>query len=382
MNLLTSYLKALHVKYTSKYAEHMYKTTPQRNTLWGLAQMLQRYGIDSIALRIEDKEKVKDLEMPWIAETEDGFVIVLSVCNDEVSYVGPKGKSKSDFETFKDFWTGVTLVPTDASNAVEPDYAKHLKDVVIERGLKITAIMGLGLFLFSRLHGTPLSLTNVIILIFSLVGLSSSSVLLIKHMGSHTRIADRVCNLLSKQGCSHVLESDGAYAIGSITWSECGMSFFLGNIIMAICYSCTSAILLPWIVVCTLPMSFWSIWYQARKVKSWCILCLLTMSTLWCMFATLLVADAYKSIPASIVTDVSLYLAPCIYIMLLAGTHFLVQSLHLKSELNQTVYENKTIKSDIQVFRALLQQQEHMECPTDIPSLKFPTLDFQGWEGQ
>ena len=210
MNLLTSYLKALHVKYTRKYAEHMYKTTPQRNTLWGLAKMLRKYGVESVALRIEDKEKIKGLEMPWIAETEDGFVIVLSIRNDEVSYVCPKGKSKSDFETFKDFWTGVALVPTDTSNAVEPDYAKHLKDVVIERELKITAIMGLGLFLFSRLHGTPLSLTNVIILIFSLVGLSSSSVLLIKRMRSHTRIADRVCNLLSKQGCSHVLESDGA----------------------------------------------------------------------------------------------------------------------------------------------------------------------------
>ena len=369
MNLLTSYLKALHVKYTRRYAELMYKTTPRRNTLWGLAKMLRKYGVESVALRIEDKEKVKGLEMPWIAETEDGFAIVRSVHNDEVTYVGPKGKLKTDFDAFKDIWTGVALVPTDVSNAEEPDYSKHLKDMVIKRGLEIMVIMGVGLFLFSQMQGTPITIDNGITFIFSLIGLLLSSVLLIEHMGHQIGIADRVCNVLSRHGCSNVLESDGAYAIGCITWSECGMAFFSGNALIAVCYPSTSAILLPWIVVCALPLSFWSIWYQARKVKSWCALCLLTMATLWCTFGMLLVSDAYRSIPPSIVSDVNLYLVPCIYVMLLTGIHFLTQSLHLKSELHKAEYENNTVKSDIQVFRALLQQQEYMECPIDIPSL-------------
>lgn len=376
MNLLTSYLKALHVKYTHKYAEHMYKTTPRRNTLWGLAKMLRKYGVESVALRIEDKEKVKNLGIPWIAETEDGFVIVLSIHNDEVSYVCPQGKLKTDFDTFKDSWTGVALVPTDASNAEEPEYSKHLKELAIERGLEIMGILGVGLFIFSKLLGTPIILANGIIFIFSLIGLLLSSALLIKHLGHHTGVADRICNVLSRQGCSHVLESEGAYAIGSITWSECGMAFFSGNALLAVCSPSTSAVLLPWIVVCALPLSFWSIWYQARKVKSWCTLCLLTMATLWCTFGTLLVSDAYRSITVSIVSDVNFYLVPCIYIMLLAAIHFLAQSLHLKSQLNQAEYESNTIKSDIQVFRALLQQQVHMECPSDVPSLCIgqPTL--------
>lgn len=183
MNLLTTYLTALHVKYTRRYAEHMYKTTPQRNTLWGLAKMLRKYGVESVALRIEDKEKVKDLEMPWIAEAEDGFVIILSTRNDEVSYVCSKGKLKTEFDAFKDYWTGVALVLTDSSDAKEPEYAKHLKEQAIERGLKIMTILGVGLFIFSKLHGAPIILANGIIFIFSLIGLLLSSVLLIKHLG-------------------------------------------------------------------------------------------------------------------------------------------------------------------------------------------------------
>ena len=371
MNLLISHLRALHVKFTHKYAEHVYQTTPRRNTLWGLAKMLRGYNIKTIALRIENKDKVKELEMPWIAETSEGFAIVLNIHNNHISYISLGKKKKSEFNTFQEIWTGVALIPTDASNAIEPEYAKHLKNNVVERSLKITAIIGLGIFLFSKLYSGPINLVCCTTIIFSVLGTLLSLLLLIKHLGNSNHITERVCDILSKHGCSNVLESKGAYVIGSITWSECGIAYFAGNIIIAICYPSTAEMILPWSVVCALPLTFWSISYQATKVKSWCTLCVLTMITLWCMFITLLGIQAYHNMPISLFSDISLYLVPCIYITMLSIIHFLVQSQHLKFELNRLEYESNTIKADIQVFRSLLQQQKHLECPSDIPALCF-----------
>lgn len=44
-NILLSFLKSLHVKYTSDYAEKLYEEHPHKYNLYGLSKMLEEYGI-------------------------------------------------------------------------------------------------------------------------------------------------------------------------------------------------------------------------------------------------------------------------------------------------------------------------------------------------
>lgn len=65
-NILTSFLKTLHVKYTSNYAEKLYEEHPHKNNLYGLSKMLEEYGIANVGVRINDKN-IHSLETPFIA---------------------------------------------------------------------------------------------------------------------------------------------------------------------------------------------------------------------------------------------------------------------------------------------------------------------------
>ena len=84
-NILISFLKALHVKYTSAYAEKLYEEHPHKYNLYGLSKMLEEYGIANTGVRINDKN-IRSLETPFIAHICNDFVVVNKVTNKQLSY--------------------------------------------------------------------------------------------------------------------------------------------------------------------------------------------------------------------------------------------------------------------------------------------------------
>ena len=84
-NILTSFLKALHVKYTSDYAEKLYEEHPHKYNLYGLSKMLKEYGIANAGVRINDKN-IHSLETPFIAHIGNDFVVVNRVTDKQVNY--------------------------------------------------------------------------------------------------------------------------------------------------------------------------------------------------------------------------------------------------------------------------------------------------------
>ena len=66
-NILMKLLKGLKVKYTSSNTMDLYMAHPHRNNLYGLSEMLTLYGVENIAIRLEDKEQIYDIETPFIA---------------------------------------------------------------------------------------------------------------------------------------------------------------------------------------------------------------------------------------------------------------------------------------------------------------------------
>ena len=72
-NILTSFLKALHVKYTSDYAEKLYEEHPHKYNLYGLSKMLEEYGIANAGVRINDKN-IHSLETPKNSSKDYGVV--------------------------------------------------------------------------------------------------------------------------------------------------------------------------------------------------------------------------------------------------------------------------------------------------------------------
>ena len=57
-NILISFLKTLHMKHTSAYAEKLYEEYPHKYNLYGLSKMLEEYGITNAGVRINDKKSL------------------------------------------------------------------------------------------------------------------------------------------------------------------------------------------------------------------------------------------------------------------------------------------------------------------------------------
>ena len=83
--------------------------------------------------------------------------------------------------------------------------------------------------------------------------------------------------------CNNILESDAAKIGGVLSWSEVGLGYFISNITLLICYPSLISYL-SIINICALPYTLWSVWYQYKIAKQWCVLCLLVQLLLWVLF--------------------------------------------------------------------------------------------------
>lgn len=57
----------------------LYMGHPHRSNLYGLSEMLTLYGVDNIAIRLEDKKQICDIETPFIAHAGNDFVLVKKI---------------------------------------------------------------------------------------------------------------------------------------------------------------------------------------------------------------------------------------------------------------------------------------------------------------
>lgn len=86
-NILIELLKSLKVKYTSFKVIDLYLGHPHRNDLYGLSEMLTLYGIENIAIRLEDKDQICNIETPFIAHVSNDFVLVKRIYKGGVDYL-------------------------------------------------------------------------------------------------------------------------------------------------------------------------------------------------------------------------------------------------------------------------------------------------------
>lgn len=113
----------------------------------------------------------------------------------------------------------------------------------------------------------------------SLMGMGVSYLLLLKQETIQSEYADKICSLFHQKDCNDILESSAA-KIGVFSWSEIGFGYFLSNVLLIVLFPDLIRYLVL-INMITLPYTVWSIWYQYRIARQWCVLCLSVQGILW-----------------------------------------------------------------------------------------------------
>lgn len=285
-NIFLFLLKLLKVPHTYAYSNKYYNQYPLNNTLWGLSQMLLDYGIDNETYYIEDRiEGLACLEFPCVIYWSGNLIVFVRRSNTHVFYYWNGALLSQPINIFEKYWSGIVMFIFASADSMEPNYKKNLLGTIfVKLFILISIIVFVGLFVYMGI-GSELyqDFYNLSMFIINIIGVTVSSLLLMKQLNL-SKYVDSICSsLLNKSECGTILDSSYSKFFNLFSWAELGCSYFISNIIILTCFD--DCLLYMTIVnIFALLYSFWSIWCQKYIIKQWCSLCLLVQFILWSIF--------------------------------------------------------------------------------------------------
>lgn len=286
MTLFSDFLKVLGVPHTETYSDMAFKGMSFKS-LFGLSRLLDSYGVDNEAIKLDDKSKLMELPLPYISRDKYSFVIVNDIdkTSGTVSFCRFGKKEQLDINKFLQQSTGIVLLARKTPASKEPDYADHCFHEIAEKA-KNWILVVCSLFLLVCgfiMAGLYHHLSTILLLLVDLAGVTVTWMLILKTLKVKNKSADRICGVLQEHGCDHVLEQKASTFFGIFSWSEVGITYFSLSTLFLFLFPS----LLPYLALinaCCLPFTVWSIWYQKFRIKTWCTLCVTTQCLLWLQF--------------------------------------------------------------------------------------------------
>ena len=377
-NIFVNFLDLLKVKHTSEFSNRYFNEHPHKYNLFGLSEMLSDYGIENNGLRFADKEQgISEIETPFIAHFGGDFVVVYKVDQDKVSFLWKGVEHILPVSEFIEAWNGVVLIAETSEKSIEPDYKKHKKHEFLSLMKNITLFSSCS-FILILIYISQSIYTNPglsILLILNFSGIFISWLLLLKQMRVQSQYADKICSLFKQRDCNSVLESKAAKLFGIFSWSEIGLAYFAVNALILLFLPQTTNIL-ALLNIFALPYSFWSVWYQF-KVKQWCVLCLIVQTLLWAIFFSNFMFGYIKIPDCDFQLSIYLLLTGSCYLAALLGINAITPKLNsarIISFLRQAI---NALKSDNDVFAAILKKQLYYEIKESDSMICFGNSDSQ-----
>ena len=294
--LVTDLLTVLKVPFTKDYTRQRFETMPFK-TLFGVTQLLKEYGVESKGYQLEDKAALPELSVPFIAQTQGGLIIVTKVNNDSISYLTQGVSETIPVKELEEISTGVVLIPTVSKGAREPDYNKHLTNVIIKnsKNYLLCILAGLLSAYLIVIHDLWHYWSFWGLFAIDCFGIWLTYMLVQKSLSIKSHVADKVCGVLQEGGCDSILKTSASSFFGIFSWSEVGFTYF-GISLLAMLISPATIHWLSLINICCLPFTIWSISYQKFVAKHWCTLCVCVQASLWLQFICYLLGGWMKPV--------------------------------------------------------------------------------------
>ncbi len=267
---------------------------PDYPSLLAISDVLSAFSIENSAFRV-DHANLLTVPCPFIAHTNSNngeFVVVSKIEDDNVFVSSEKWNNhKLSLSNFKKTFNGVVLtaekniVTNNISTLQHSNLATTIKTPAIITGL---ALMFLAALIFLTAYFANLSWQTGLLTLFKTAGLITSILLLIQSIDSNNPLVQVLCQNTGKTNCNAILSSKAATVFKGLTWSEVGFFYFAGTWLLLMLGGGSALAFRALLVlnIISLPYTFYSIYYQARVAKQWCILCCTVQALLWLEFIT------------------------------------------------------------------------------------------------
>ncbi|MDP3665743.1 MAG: vitamin K epoxide reductase family protein [Sediminibacterium sp.] len=387
-----NFCEFLKVAVTKTTIKKQLEDHPDYPSLLSVSEVLNSFGVDNLATKIT-AEQISKLHAPMIVQLSIGrekyFSLVMETTESTITYIDPVSNKKNvaSQDEFSSIFTGYLLLAEASDNAGEKEYKKHLHEEQRKVFAKISAVIAVPLVtllsIVSSFNSNGLSVVPAIVYtLLTLGGTMVGSLLLWYEVDQHNPALQQICSAGKKTNCSTILNSKASKVFG-ISWSIIGYTYFTGSLISLLVtniYHLQVLFILAWLNVIALPYIIFSIYYQAKIAKEWCVLCLtvqaiLALQYIVAFWGGLHFIDKLDSINAANVSVIIIsFLIPFLLVSLL------LPALNKAKESSKNKIELQRLKHNTQIFEALLVKQKAIIEPSGLgisignPNAKFKLI--------
>ena len=369
--ILENFLDALDISYTKRFTRNLFEEHPHKNNMYGLKKMLDVYGVNTLGVYVE-KKKLSELNFPCILHTHGDFVIGLSCDANTIKFLQHGKETTLTHDVFSKTWTGNALVVQETTNATEPDYKEHQRDELISNAKTYSIPLMLALAVVVGLVSNlgSINVFEAMRILLSCSGIFVCAMLMEKQLYGESRYGDRVCSLFHHTDCGSVLDGPMAKVFG-ISWSEIGLGFFIANILLLSVYPSSVGVVavISWIAML---YGVWSVCYQWRVAKSWCVLCLIVQAIIWAQGIMAIIQ--YSSVPFTLNLFSSLF-ACMLFAVCIMAAHQYANAYAAEDERINAVQKYRALKANSAVAKVLFEQSGYYETSLKDSSIIFGNVN-------
>lgn len=217
-----------------------------------------------------------------LGEAKKPFLAHLNIGEGDIRCFQDITIAEKEFPGFQQRWSGVVML---IDKIGVDNSAEHKKQLLKDRNNSAFLQLSAGLLLFIILSVLFFSFSlKALIILPNLAALYISWLIAQKEFGISNKVSEMICSMAKQSRCEAVLFSRGARLFSWLTWGDVGIAYFSSVLIFLVV-----ALLGGWpeFMSCFYLLSFagavfplYSVYYQWKKVKQWCMLCLAIVGVL------------------------------------------------------------------------------------------------------
>ncbi len=296
------------IVYDKKELDFQIQSHPSYPSLHAITGVLDHFNIENIAAEVPtDVQTLQQLPDSFIAQisTDTGNdLVTVKKDTKKSTYTIISGDDSSKKLTEGGFLTQFTGIIVAVEKTDDITTSKENK------GLKNIVLFGLiSVIIIYMLINKGNSLINFAYSFLALLGVFTSYSILQQELGESTAIGNAFCSGTNeKKDCDAVLNSKGAEIIKNHKLSDLSIIYFSSVLLASFLLSNLNPLYI--ISFVALPVTLYSIYYQYKVVKSWCLLCLTIVGVLWLQAGLFFVEGQFTTIVAELnLTDIILTVA-------------------------------------------------------------------------
>ncbi|MFT3947003.1 MAG: thioredoxin domain-containing protein [Agriterribacter sp.] len=365
------FLRLLGVKVNNGTVNETLQNHPDWPSLLCISDSLQKWNIPNAAGKISTQD-IDLLPVPFlvrVSDTDNALTVVTDVTETHISYYAYKDKKPITAErnTFLQKWDGIYLMAEPDKASGEKNFFKVKKKLLLRAIVPLSLLLLLTALSFYGLQSVFNGNINGVILMQYLVYIASiavSALLVWYEIDRNNPLLKKVCTGISKGNCEVILTGSGAKFLGWLSWSEIGFFYFSGSL-LSLLFVPGAINVLAWFSVLAMPYIIFSLYYQWRVAKHWCVLCLAVQALLLISGINILTRGLIQQ-PFTLSAPILLKTAGCFLLPVLCWYTIKPYFMRLQQAVaNKREYLR--IKFNAEIFETLLKKQKPVTIPaTDI----------------